>query len=81
MGMMNTSTKFEYRGTRKMLTLYSCRQCPYYFYHKNKDNELDRNWCHYGRSNKIDVTYENLKELPIPQWCKLKNFVDRGSIT
>lgn len=42
MGMMDTSSRFEYPDTRKILVIYTCRQCLHYVYRKNEDNELDR---------------------------------------
>lgn len=76
MGMMDTSSKFEYRGIRKILVIYSCRQCSHYVYRKNEDNELDRHWCYNMKMNKIEVTYENLEIISIPEWCKLKDYTD-----
>lgn len=76
MGMMDTSTKFEYRGTHKILVVYSCRQCLHYIYRKNEDNELDRHWCYHNKMHKIEVTHENLEKLLIPEWCKLKEYTN-----
>lgn len=74
--MMDTSTMFEYRGIRKMIIIYRCRQCPHYVYRKNEADELDKHWCYYKKMNKIEVAYENLEKFPIPEWCKLKDYTD-----
>lgn len=78
MGMMDTGTIFEYRGIRKMLILYSCRQCPHYTYYWNKrDTELDKHYCRHNKQiRKIEPTWETLEELNIPEWCELKDYIE-----
>ena len=67
MGMMDTSTKFEYRDIRKKLIIYKCHQCPKMVFHFG-----------YGYyCNRISLPNKNKRKIPdpreIPEWCPLED--------
>ncbi len=67
MGMMDTSTKFEYHGVRKKLIIYKCHQCPKMVFYNG--------WGYY--CNGISLPDENKRKISdprkIPEWCPLKD--------
>lgn len=66
MGMMDTSTKFEYRGIRKKIVIYSCKECPY----------ISIKWSERVQDRKYNACaekdYKIIRSLKIiPDWCPL----------
>lgn len=65
MSMMDTSTKFENRQTKKKLIIYNCRQCP-----KSVFYRFFGLYCEgINLPNKKDREIENIDK--IPDWCPL----------
>ncbi len=65
MSMMDTSTKFEDRRTKKKYIIYNCRQCPKAVFYQIFG------WYCGGMNlpNKKDREIENIDK--IPDWCPL----------
>ena len=64
MGMMDTSTRFEYRGIKKKVVLYHCYACPHYVVKHGIGN-----YCH-----NIKVSIREIAEPDnIPEWCPLQD--------
>jgi len=71
MGMMDTSTKFEYRGTKKKIVVLACKHCPKL---RLKWNDEEQGYTDYvcrvpNKTVDSDKVIANLSE--IPEWCPL----------
>ncbi len=67
MTMMDTSTKFEYRGVKKKLIIFTCFQCPHMKFYNG--------WGYYCKGinlpNEKDRKISDPKNIPV--WCILED--------